>query len=571
MPSYAHKKLIKKMLRIDTLPTDPAEYSEWVGASAHIEFLKQNARGDEIVIYGSGPYAFIHSIVVPDEALTKASQDDLLRWSCNPYTSIASYVSGGGRKDMWIERDGHGRGSEALDDGTDLIFARTFEGWSGDGRDYIEVNQEYAHLTGIHWRPEEAAYCRFDENGDVRHCVSINIGGGGDDVRLASFTWDELEEYLTISNSSLVRMFDFTLLKRNEFISWPDHVPEVVHVDSEDFFYRQRHCGNCAYTRGVQIIRPRRAEVEVFKYVVDGWHGKKGKQYVEFLAHDWRNKRLAKISTDPAATTNYFQTEGNSLPFELSPAFFRPEVLSKYKTDREKYTVKDREVSCRAAWHLRGYDVNEAGQVHAYICDLRLLPYSEQLHWLSFNEEPQTGISERAMTNDFEGQFVTFLHPREEIMAILRRWKDQTVEWWTLRNAELMDRANIPLTASKDEWSEAIMDLSKLIVEGFELKTLRTRLNGLSVSYEGNDQTLALLEKMLNHDRHRDDPFPLKGLREAQRIRSKIKGHASGSEAAQIARAAIADHGSYKEHFTKLCERVAAELEAVEHHFEVAI
>lgn len=567
MPNFAHKKLIEKISKIDTLPNTPAEYSEWVGAGAHLEFLRQNARGDEIVIYASGPYAFIHSIVVPNETLEKASQDDLLRWSCNPYTSIASYVSGGGRKDIWIERGGHGRGSEALDEGTDLIFARTFEGWSGDGRDYIEVNPEYTHLTGIHWRPEETAYCRFDDNGDIRHCVSITIGKGGDDVRLVSFTWDEIEEYLTISESSLLRMFDFTLLRRNEFTSWPD-VPEEVHVETDDFFYRQRHCGSCAYTRGVQIVRPRRSNGQVFKDVVDGWSGKKGKQYAEFVAHDWRNKRLAKISTDPAATTNYFQAEGNDLPFELSPAFFRPEVLSKYKTDREKYTVKDREVSCRASWHLRGYDVNEAGQVHAYICDLRSLPYSEQLHWLSFNVEPQTGISERAITTDFEGQFVTFLHPREKIMAILRRWKDRKVEWWTLRNAELMGRANIPLTASKDEWSEAIMDLSKLVVEGFEMRALRKRLERLSVSYDKKDQTLQLLEKLLNHDRHKDDPFPLSGLREAQRIRSKIKGHASGSEAAEIAKAAISDHGSYKEHFTQLCARIAAELEAIELHFE---
>jgi hypothetical protein len=36
----------------------------------------------------------------------------------------------------------------------------------------------------------------------------------------------------------------------------------------------------------------------------------------------------------------------------LSPAFFRPEVLLKYKADRDKYTVGERDVSCRAAWHL---------------------------------------------------------------------------------------------------------------------------------------------------------------------------------------------------------------------------
>jgi cytidyltransferase-like protein len=130
------------------------------------------------------------------------------------------------------------------------------------------------------------------------------------------------EEYLAISTSSLVRMFDFTLLKRDQFMAWPD-IPEVVHEESDRFFYRQRHCGDCAYTRGVQIISPRRAEAKIYQDVIDGWRGERDKQYVEFLAYDWRNQRLAKISTDPKATTNYFVTEGNNKPFELSPAFFR--------------------------------------------------------------------------------------------------------------------------------------------------------------------------------------------------------------------------------------------------------
>jgi hypothetical protein len=63
---------------------------------------------------------------------------------------------------------------------------------------------------------------------------------------------------------------------------------------------------------------------------------------VTFIAEDWRHKKIAEISTDPVATTNYFLAKENDLPFELSSAFFKPEVLSKYKTDRDKYTVDDR-------------------------------------------------------------------------------------------------------------------------------------------------------------------------------------------------------------------------------------
>ena len=91
------------------------------------------------------------------------------------------------------------------------------------------------------------------------------------------------------------------------------------------------------------------------------------------------------------------------MPFELSPAFFRPEVLLKYKADRDKYTVDEvrQFISCRGAWGLESHDVNDSGQVHAYLCYLRHLPYQEQLHWKSHNEEPKGTISKRAFENDF--------------------------------------------------------------------------------------------------------------------------------------------------------------------------
>ena len=69
----------------------------------------------------------------------------------------------------------------------------------------------------------------------------------------------------------------------------------------------------------------------------ESWSGRNEGPYVKFLAHDWRNRRITKISTDPNATTNYFVAHENSLPFETSPAFFRPEVLLKYKADQDKY------------------------------------------------------------------------------------------------------------------------------------------------------------------------------------------------------------------------------------------
>ena len=221
MHNYEHKKLIEAITKLDKVPVDSHAFSEWIHAEAHLEFLHDNARADELIIYASGEYTFVHAVVVSNARLSPINRDDLMGWSLNPYTSIASYVTGGGRDDVWVERGLSGTGTKTLEDAVPLIFGRTFEGWTGQGRSYYELNQEYAHLAGIHWRPEKRAYCRFNEHGDLDSVVSVTTREDKEsNIALVSSKWQPLEEYLVASNASLVRMFDFTLLRRSDFSGW---------------------------------------------------------------------------------------------------------------------------------------------------------------------------------------------------------------------------------------------------------------------------------------------------------------------------------------------------------------
>ena len=561
MPSYEHKKVIEEIKSLDEVPLGQDELATWIQAGSHLEFLRRNARSDELLIYGSGNYSFVHAVVVSNDRLAALTQDDLLHWDGTPYTSIASYVWGGGRDDVWVERLSDSSGSRALEGATQLVFGRTFEGWSGSDRSYFEVNQEYMHITGIHWRPEHRAYCRFDASGDLEQVVSVTARSDNvKDVLCVSFAWAPLEEYLAATKSTLVRRFDFTLLRRDNFTMWPES-PETVIRESDRLSYRQKaHPGVAAYTTGVQLTAPRRPCRAIFD---DMRGGRKDRRYVELIALDWRNKRIAKISTDPKATTNYFEAHGNSLPFELSPAFLKPEVILKYKTDKDKYTVGERDITCRAAWHLRAFDVSEAGQVFAYICYLRNLPYSEQLHWQSYNEAPKAGISERAITNDFKGEFTTFKDPLSEVLSILRSWQDAGTPWWTLRDEQLPERVTTPLTRSGDEWAEAFMDLAKLVAEGFVITAIRARLDELGLAYEKKEQSIALLERLINEGAESTDTQRLPGLRIVQLIRTKAKGHASGRAVETLVRKVLAEHESFTKHFKRVCARLALELQTI--------
>lgn len=567
MSSYEHKRLTQRVLQLDEVPDDAQGFSEWIKAEAHLEFLRQNGLANEVAVFISGPYSFVHSVVVSNDRLSPVDQDDLMGWNFNPYIPLVGYTTTGDQSYVSIESSMSSTGSKTLDGATQLVFGRTFEGWTEQGRSYYELLQEYAHLSDIHWRPEERAYCRFDELGDLESIVSVTTREDkGSNLALVSFTWEPLEEYLAASNSSLVRMFDFTLWRQSSFSGWSGGSPQNFY-DSDELFYRRMIMpSHAAYTRGVQIVRPHRPEKVIFTDMTNRWFGRKRRKYAEFLAHDWRHDLIVAISTDPSATTNYFDAADNELPFELSPAFFRPEVLLKYKADRDKYTVSERSISCRAAWHLEGIDVNEAGQVHAYICDLRKIPYTEQLHWLSFNEQPKSGISQRAITHDFKGEWATFSAPLQEVISITRRWNDAKVVWWTLREEKLIQQVNTPLSQSRDEWAEAFMDLAKLVVEGFETKPIRAKLDVYQIPHNKEEKTIALLERLVNKDGGDDEPRKLSGLRTVQLLRSKTKGHASGKEAEDIARQARTEHGTYNNHFQSVCADVARELAEIEQY-----
>lgn len=156
------------------------------------------------------------------------------------------------------------------------------------------------------------------------------------------------------------------------------------------------------------------------------------------------------------------------------------------------------------------------------------------------------------------------MEPLEKVLSILRRWHDVMVAWWTLRDEKLLERVNTPLTASRDEWAEAFMDLAKLVVEGFETKPIRARLDAEKIPYEKEDRTIALLEKLLNKGNTSSVNQKLVGLRTVQLLRSKAKGHVGGSEAEQLAHDALMEHESFPNHFRHICTQVADDLETIE-------
>lgn len=264
-------------------------------------------------------------------------------------------------------------------------------------------------------------------------------------------------------------------------------------------------------------------------------------------------RKTHETSCAPEFRSNYFdKTPG--LPFDASPAFFRPEVLHKYKAAPDKYTLDSRSISCRNAWHLQTYDVNDAGQVHTYIVYLAHLLYDEQLYWQSFSEWPKSGISKRAFETDFEGTCSTVSDPIEQLKQHARELDENAPDWWSRRGDAVISVVHAPASDAQAEWANEVLALDQMIVEGFSTKSLRDRLTAAGVTFEKDWGSLRLLEALLvasgvNPDEAAKAVKPLKTLHS---LRSKLKGHAAVRERRELETDARRRFETLRAHFLDL-------------------
>jgi hypothetical protein len=545
--------IVKMLKQISEAPTDEDAFNQWLHMQDAIAFLRANLSHEEFVVYSNTQHCFIHTVTVPRTLVDPPNVDDLLRWNCDAYSGWGIAI-GFAPPSAEVVPPLHDSGSATIDGGEKLIFARSFEGRLGQTH-YFDILPKYLHISELHFLRERNAYCKFDEHGDIEDGIRIielpseREAYGG---TVLAFRRAQLDEYLALTDSVLVRMFDFMRLRLSGFGGWSNG-HDVQQIQDGDLFYRfHMEAGHASYMRGCQIVAPGISKDSV---IARYSNPTERREYATFLALDWKNNDVKEISCGPGHTANYFTA--SDLPFELSPAFFRAEVLSKYKMDSEKYRLEQRSITCRGAWHLQSYDINEAGQVHTYLIYLRNLPYAEQIYWKSYNEAPKGPLSTRAFKTDFEGCWESDYEPLGSITDAIRKMTTESVPWWTLRSEALVGQLHYPVTSSADEWANELLIFDQLLVEGFETRWLRTKAQSLGRTPDQSFGSLKLLaECLIGSGISADDVgkvvAPLSKLHE---LRSKLKGHASGNEALSIKQQALVDYGSYAKHFRALCEQ----------------
>ncbi|MGB8657080.1 MAG: hypothetical protein WCE90_04765 [Candidatus Zixiibacteriota bacterium] len=562
MNSMNQKKILEKLEQISIIPKHGTDdYRQWLEQEGFLQFLLYTAV-DETPLYISYKGTYIYSVFLPQSCLKGNYIDDLMKWDCGPDSSWGFSTSSG------ILQPFDFSCSKLLRKATPITFLRSFEGKIGQ-KSYVEIHQLLSHIHGLHFLEERKAYCCLNKDGDIEEVIKIHHLPR---EILVTIKQDVLNLHLFLAKSVLLRLFNRTLC--NNWISFSEKTRQEskLYDKKNKMFARQgiafdkEDLPTAGWLSGFQIIRNHQMRKKMQK-IYNGEHSEPEK-YEQFIAYDWKHKRIAKCSCDPKNLGNYFVESDK--PFETSPVFFKPEVLSKYKQNPEKYTLEQRSIRCRGSWSLKTYDINEAGQVHTYLIYLGYLPHSEQIYWKSYNEKPKAGISKRAFTTDFMGTWDLSYEPLSELKKALDKLGKEKSELWSCTDAKLYECLNYPVTDSVKEWTDEIHTLDKFVIEGFRysyLKEMATSLN----CFDKTLGTIKLLRKILETKRISDNEVTniVDPLEKIRCLRTKFAGHSSGNEANKIRRDLIGKYGNLRNHFRQLVERTDKSIKTLYHLFSI--
>jgi len=452
-------------------PFDSPHYQDWLRSTDIIDFLNSTSKNLVPVLVAMG-HAYIYSVLVRSSALFEGYVADIMGWSLPPSSRWGCSVSLEAReaRDVSLAPPLEMTGSKILDQGEPVVFLRYFEGRCGK-KGYPELNQRISHILDAHWLEERSAYCRLNELGDFDDAVPIKNDEEGTVVAIALAA---LEPYMLLTDSVLIRLFDFARC---------DHWGDLVQKEREEETLHPKGTGiharllivsddsgpRAAKLRGFQVIGRIRSDAEILRALKG--EDSRPERYESYIALDFKHRSIHECSCAPDKLGNYFIP--SALPYETSPAFFRAEVLAKYKQDLDKYRVDSRMISCRGGWTLQ-YDINEEGQVHVYLVDLGKLPHAEQVYWKAFNESPRAGISKRAWTTDFLAEFSTDYDPLVSLKQALAeplRTNDSLIIW--APDEEAISQLGHVVTESVKEWKDAVLTLAKILVDGFRKRNIQ--------------------------------------------------------------------------------------------------
>ena len=555
MISPLEARLIELMHVSDMQTSNP----NWLdGAMEGVDFLRDNhSNGEDMVVFASSNNFLVYSVLASSCKVSTLDHEDLEGLDLMPHSSWSQCIGPDrqtGKDRLSVSAPFENCRYKSLIGGEKLIYERSIKKLHG-GKSYVEISQKFLHLLDLHFDKDRNAYCCIDNRGNIEEVVRIYLNDHSESWkgnRAVTIKRKYLDKYLALTNTSMISRFDTPRYEEGSLWHPWGKAKSITH-SSNDIYYEHRYIqSTLSVVTGYVVHRSNLTK----ENLLSEWKAKQNdepKKYASFKIHDRKNGKYIETSCSPNDIVNYF--DESDLPWEISPAFFDPEVLVRYQNDPDKYLIDSGGIECIGGWYLKSCERNSAHQVYAFIGDLATLPYKEQLYWEAFNEWPKAGVTVTTIERDYRGQFPSEEDSLESLKSIVRELDRVSPAWWNHRGERLINDIHLPATESVKGWGSQFLALDKALVEGFREKALRSIVRELDRSFELKEiRSIKLLEAIvLSHEGDADKAKAIvRPLYEVHLLRSKVNSHSDEKGASEAVSRAIREHGDVRDHFKVL-------------------
>ncbi|QAY67309.1 hypothetical protein [Paenibacillus protaetiae] len=412
-----------------------------------------------------------------------------------------------------------------------LVYVRDFHGRKPS---YVEVSEEFRLFHNFYYDSKTSNYLHFDDNGDEDTAIIAS----DNEVRIKL---KYIKQFLAIKDLRLALYVEADVYSKKTLAELSIGKKISQEYKSGDIRYHF-HINECFWMSDKSLktfsrIIGKKLIAGMSKESSGIWPYEAKRQYQNFIIEIDENGTDVSYNCNPDYLANYFGGNPDA-PHYLTPVFFRREVLNKYYSQPENYTVKDGSIECNGFWSLR-IDNNHPSFVIVYLGDLgRDLPDKEQTYWKSFNIPPDGQMSSVKFKRDFLAEWTSpessDLIFKLTFETFQKLWLEH-YRWNFFKPLESKDEHHykslrIPLTNDQSEFDQQVLSLVKIIIDSLNEKEIER----LIVVDDPKIKGLSKLELLMKQRNIAGFEVHIKFLRNLYELRSSGVGHRKGKNYEKI-------------------------------------
>ncbi|MFB3895796.1 MAG: hypothetical protein ACE14V_05785 [bacterium] len=434
-----------------------------------------------------------------------------------------------------------------------IAILRYFKGLK---ESYWEISEEFRHYFNLYEDKKNNKLILIGDNGDDEEVILISENKIQIKLRL-------IKKYLTVKKMHLALLFD---IFRNSEKTIEELETEKCNksIKGRDFIYNIN-----IYPQESPKIMKSTGHL-VGKKMISGWKEFKPKddKYVDFIIGiNEDGQEILCTCDEDKLVDDSGKNEG--APSEITPVFFKRDVLAKYYSQPDKYSVNDGSLECLGYWKLI-IDNNHYKYIVVFLGELGGLPYKEQLYWQSFNVATQDSISRTAWLRNIAVQRVdpvkSDLYFKRKYRVLQQKWEERF--GWKLFNPlkkgdeHCFQTLRIPLTNEQKEFDEQVLSLVKVLIDSLNEASLEKGLEIEEKDAQGLDKLEAfILSKGFKFDTR------FRYLRKLQDLRSSSVAHRKGKKYEKIKKYFSIGEKDLSEVFDNILKECICTLNSLEHQF----